>query len=205
MALLDDKDRARTFYRCLSRVYDRVNPVFWNEDMRDRCVELLEVVEGDRVVDVGCGTGFATEALLEVTSEVEAVDQSPQQLEMARRKQGLDDVDFVLGDAENLPYRDGVFDCAWSSGSIEYWPEPVEGLREMRRVVRPEGRALVVGPRQPSNRLLARLADSVMLFYTREEASEMFREAGWTDVEHHVMGSNWVDDDALVTIARNPG
>ncbi len=204
MALLDDKSRARTFYRYLSRVYDRVNPVFWNPEMRDRCIELLGVDEGDRVLDVGCGTGFATIGLLEAAEEVEAIDQSPQQLRVARRKDALRGVDLVLGDAEKLPYKDDCFDVVWSSGSIEYWPNPVEGLKEARRVVKPGGRVLVVGPRRPSNRLLARLADSIMLFYTEEEASEMFEDARWTAIEHHVMGSDYVEDDAIVTVARAP-
>ncbi len=205
MPLLDNKGRARTLYRYLSRIYDRVNPVFWNEEMRGRCIDLLDLEADGRVLDVGCGTGFATEGLLEKVDAVEAVDQSPHQLREARSKRALEDVDLVLGDAENLPYADDAFAVAWSSGSIEYWPNPVEGLREMRRVVEPGGRALVVGPRRPSNRVLARLADSVMLFYTEEEATGMFHAAGWGDVEHHVMGSDYVDDDAIATVARNPG
>lgn len=202
MGILEDKSRARTFYRFLSKVYDRVNPVFWNEEMRDEALGRLDLSEDDRVLDVGCGTGFATAGLLEDTPHVEALDQSVHQLEKAQEKDELADVDFVRGDAENLPYADETFDAVWSSGSIEYWPSPVDALAEARRVVRPGGRVLVVGPRRPSNRALAALADSVMLFYTEEEATEMFREAGWVDIEHTVMGSEYVDDDAIVTVAR---
>lgn len=202
MGILEDKSRARTFYRFLSRVYDRVNPVFWNEEMRDEALEALDLSEDDRVLDVGCGTGFATVGLLEDTSHVEALDQSVHQLEKAREKDELADVDFVRGDAENLPYANETFDAVWSSGSIEYWPTPVDALAEARRVTKPGGRILVVGPRRPSNRALAALADAVMLFYTEEEATEMFREAGWVGIEHTVMGSDYVDDDAIVTVAR---
>jgi len=202
MGILEDKSRARTFYRFLSKVYDRVNPVFWNEEMRDEALDLLDLSSEDRVLDVGCGTGFATVGLLERTPRVEGLDQSVHQLEKAREKEALTDVEFVRGDAENLPYADETFDAVWSSGSIEYWPSPVEALAEARRVTKPGGRVLVVGPRRPSNRALAALADSVMLFYTEDEATEMFHEAGWSDVEHTVMGSEYVEDDAIVTVAR---
>jgi len=202
VGILENKSRARAFYRFLSSVYDRVNPVFWNERMRDDCIELLGVSEDDYVLDVGCGTGFATTGLLEHTPNVEGLDQSAHQLAKAREKEELDGVEFVRGDAENLPYADETFDAVWSSGSIEYWPSPVDALREARRVTKPGGRVLVVGPRRPSNRVLAALADSVMLFYDKEEATRMFRESGWSGIEHTLMGSDYVSDDAIVTVAR---
>jgi len=203
MGILEDKSRARTFYRYLSKVYDRVNPVFWNESMRDECIEMLNLSEDDHILDVGCGTGFATVGLLEHTRHVEALDQSTHQLQKAREKDELVDVDFVRGDAENLPYADETFDAVWSSGSIEYWPTPVDALREARRVTKPGGRVLVVGPRRPSGRFAGAIADSIMLFYDEEEATRMFREAGWTEIEHSLMGSEYVEDDAIVTVARN--
>lgn len=204
MGILEDKSRARVFYRYLSKVYDRVNPVFWNKSMRDEALRALGLSDDDLVLDVGCGTGFATVGLLEHTPHVEALDQSEHQLAKAREKDELAEVDFVRGDAENLPYADGTFDAVWSSGSIEYWPSPVEALREARRVTKPGGRVLVVGPRRPDGRVFGAIADSIMLFYDEEEATRMFEEAGWTDVEHTLMGSDYVEDDAIVTLARNP-
>ena len=203
MGLLEDKSRARTFYRYLSKIYDRVNPVFWNERMRDECIEMLNLSEDDRVLDVGCGTGFATVGLLERTPQVEALDQSVHQLQKAREKDELAEVDFVRGDAENLPYADETFDAVWSSGSIEYWPTPIDALREARRVTKPGGHILVVGPRRPSGRVAGAIADSIMLFYDEDEATRMFDEAGWTEIEHTLMGSEYVEDDAIVTVARN--
>ena len=201
MSLLEHKGRAKLFYRFLSRIYDRVNPVFWNETMRDEALDVAEVEAGDRVLDVGCGTGFATRGLLDRGADVDALDQSPHQLAQALAKDAVSDARFVLGDAEHLPYADGAFDVVWSSGSIEYWPRPVATLRELRRVTRDGGTVLVVGPKRPGNRVLGWLADRVMLFYTEDEATAMFEEAGWREIEHTVMGSEYVDDDAIVTRA----
>ena len=52
MGVLEDKQRARTFYKYLSRVYDRINPFIWNEAMRDEAIEWLDVGPEDRVLDV---------------------------------------------------------------------------------------------------------------------------------------------------------
>ncbi|MFC6905626.1 methyltransferase domain-containing protein [Halalkalicoccus tibetensis] len=203
MGVLEDKARARLFYKYLSKVYDRVNPFIWNEQMRGQALSMLDIEEGDRVLDVGCGTGFATEGLLGQTSDVHGLDQSPHQLEKAWAKLGKHDpVKFYLGDAERLPFADDSFDVVWSSGSIEYWPEPVEALREIRRVTKPGGEVLVVGPNYPKTGIMQTVADSIMLFYDAEEADRMFAEAGYEDVEHRLMGPSYDPDIAITSVAR---
>ncbi|MFB6136494.1 MAG: methyltransferase domain-containing protein [Halobacteriaceae archaeon] len=205
MGVLEDKGRARTFYKYLSKVYDVVNPYVWDEEMRAEAVSLLDVDADDRVLDVGCGTGFATEGLLWHTEHVYGLDQSVHQLEQAWRKLGKHgDVAWQLGDAERLPFRDDTFDVVWSSGSIEYWPNPVATLAEMRRVLVPGGQCLVVGPNEPSNPVARRLADAIMLFYDEVEADRMFVDAGYGDVSHRTMGPRYWPDAAIVTTARNP-
>jgi len=205
MGILENKARARLFYRYLSKVYDQVNPFVWNEEMRAEALDLFDVGAGDRVLDVGCGTGFATAGLLEHTERVHGLDQSPHQLERAFEKFGTRGaVRFALGDAERLPYRDDAFDGVWSSGSIEYWPDPVTALRELRRVARPGAPVLVVGPNYPSSTLFQKLADAIMLFYDEDEADRMFREAGFEEFRHVTMGPSYSPEVAITTIARAP-
>ncbi|WP_254543055.1 methyltransferase domain-containing protein [Halomarina pelagica] len=206
MGVLEDKARARLFYKYLSKVYDQVNPFIWNEEMRAEALDLFGIEAGDAVLDVGCGTGFATEGLLERTENVHGLDQSVHQLEKAWAKFGkTGPVDFYLGDAERLPFEDDAFDAVWSSGSIEYWPDPVATLAELRRVVEPGGTVLVVGPNYPKSSVFQRLADAIMLFYDEDEADRMFREAGFETFEHHLMGPSYSPDIAITTVARAPG
>ncbi|MFB6093170.1 MAG: methyltransferase domain-containing protein [Haloquadratum sp.] len=205
MGVLEDKANARLFYKYLSKVYDRINPFIWNEEMRDEALEWFAIEAGDRVLDVGCGTGFATEGLLRYTDDVHGLDQSAHQLAKAFEKFGTtDEVRFYRGDAERLPFADDAFDAVWSSGSIEYWPNPVAALSEFRRVVRPGGRVLVVGPDYPDNRLFQYLADAIMLFYDEREAQRMFEEAGLVEIDHHIQQASPGSPRAITTIARVP-
>ena len=206
MGVLEDKSRARTFYKYLSKVYDQVNPFIWNEEMRTEALELLDFEPDDRVLDIGCGTGFATKGLLDHVDRVYGLDQSPHQLEKAYAKFGKRDgpVTFHLGDAERLPFEDDTFDVVWSSGSIEYWPNPVDALRECRRVAKPGTQILIVGPNYPKSSVFQRLADAIMLFYDESEADRMFRDAGFTEFEHHMMGPSYNPDIAITTVAQVP-
>ena len=205
MGILEDKARARTFYKYLSKVYDRVNPFIWNEEMRDEAIEMLDLAGDERVLDVGCGTGFATEGLLEHVDDVHGLDQSVHQLQKAWAKLGKHDpVSFYLGDAERLPFADDSFDVVWSSGSIEYWPNPVATLAELRRVARPGGQVLVVGPDSPKRTVFAKLADAIMLFYDEAEADRMFGDAGYDSVDHRILQANPSSPRAIVTRADVP-
>ncbi|MFW6265510.1 MAG: methyltransferase domain-containing protein [Halanaeroarchaeum sp.] len=204
MGILEDKARARRFYKYLSKVYDRVNPYIWNEEMRSRALAMLDIEHDDRVLDVGCGTGFGTAGLLEYADEVTGLDQSIHQLEKARAKFEGDSVTLTRGDAERLPFADDSFDVLWSSGSIEYWPHPVRALEEFRRVVEPGGQILVVGPNYPPWPVIQQFMDAIMLFYDEEEAQRMFEQAGLEDIRHQAMGPSHFGDLALVTVARSP-
>ncbi|WP_435196527.1 methyltransferase domain-containing protein [Natronomonas sp. EA1] len=205
MGILENKARARLFYKYLSKVYDEINPFIWNEEMRDQALEWFDVSEEDHVLDVGCGTGFATEGLLQHTNHVYGLDQSIHQLQKAWTKFGkTDQVRFFRGDAERLPFADDSFDALWSSGSIEYWPNPVAALEEFRRVVKPGGTVLVVGPDYPNATVFQKLADAIMLFYDEAEADRMFTEAGYTDFEHHIQQRRPGSPRAITTVARVP-
>ena len=207
MGILENKSRARLFYRYLSTIYDRINPFIWTEEMRAEALSMLEFPDPAEamVLDVGCGTGFGTEGLLEHVETVYALDQSPHQLAHAYRKFGTrGPVSFHLGDAERLPFATDTFDVVWSSGSIEYWPRPVRTLREFRRVLKPDGQVLVVGPRTPDHVLTRTLARAIMLFYDEHEADRMFRTAGFEDVKHVLMGPSYEPEIAITTAARAP-
>jgi demethylmenaquinone methyltransferase/2-methoxy-6-polyprenyl-1,4-benzoquinol methylase len=205
MGVLENKARARTFYKYLSKVYDRINPFIWNEEMRDEAIAMLDIEPDDHVLDVGCGTGFATEALLERTENVHGLDQSAHQLQRAYAKFGKrGPVRFYRGDAERVPFADDAFDVVWSSGSIEYWPNPVDALEEFRRVTKPGGKVLVVGPDYPDNTVFQKVADAIMLFYDEEEADRMFAEAGYPDFEHHIQQARPGSPRAITTVAPVP-
>ena len=107
MGILENKARARLFYKYLSKVYDTINPFIWNDEMRDEAIAWLDIHPDDHVLDVGSGTGFATEGLLQQTDHVYGLDQSIHQMEKAFTKFGKHDrVRFHRGDAEPL-FRSG--------------------------------------------------------------------------------------------------
>lgn len=131
--------------------------------------------ERPHILDVGCGTGANLE-LLGQYGEAEGVDVSIDALQFCRAR-GLEKV--RQGEAEKLPYEDGAFDLVTALDVVEHLDDDLAGLREMRRVLRPGGRALLF---VPAFMFLWGVQDDVSHHrrrYTLKELRRVLREAGY--------------------------
>jgi MPBQ/MSBQ methyltransferase len=205
MGLIQHKREAYWFYRFLSLGYDRwVNPLFWTAEMRARALAAarLDARELD-VLDAGAGTGFTTEGIVERVdaARVTMLDQSPHQLARARRKPALAACRKLLGDAEALPFEEASFDRYVSAGSIEYWPDPQRGIAEAHRVLREGGTATLIGPVEPANAILRRLASTWMLFPPEADYRAWFERAGFADVEVSALAPGWYRGRSVYAVA----
>lgn len=183
--LIQHKREAFWFYRFLSIVYDTiVNPFHWTKKMRDRSLLQAQLSSRNlKTVDVGGGTGFCTEGVVQYVDNenVTLLDQSPHQMEKAKAKESLNGVTFIEGDAENLPFESGSFDRYTSAGSIEYWPEPQRGIKEAYRILKPGGFATMIGPVRATNPFSRFWCDLWMLFPMEREYRDWFTKAGFED------------------------
>jgi MPBQ/MSBQ methyltransferase len=198
MRFIQHKREAYWFYRALSPLYDRwINPLFWTPAMRSAALALARLDDrGLRTLDVGAGTGFSSEGIVEHVdpASLTLLDQSPDQLRRAGDKPGLAACELVLGDAERLPFDSDEFDRYVSCGSVEYWPDPQRAIAEAYRVLRPGGLALVVGPLPPGGRVARRLAEAWMLFPTESEYREWFTAAGFDSLDTAYVDAPWHRD-----------
>ena len=205
MGLIQHKREAYWFYRFLSLGYDRwVNPLFWTAEMRAQALATARLdAPGLEVLDAGAGTGFTTEGIVERVdpARVTMLDQSPHQLAKARRKPALAACRKLLGDAERLPFEDASFDRYVSAGSIEYWPDPQRGIAEAHRVLRDGGTGTVIGPVEPANTVLRRLASTWMLFPPEQDYRRWFAAAGFTDVEVRALAPGWYQGRSVYAVA----
>jgi SAM-dependent methyltransferase len=111
---------------------------------------LLEPRRGERMLEVGPGTGIYSIPIAKALGRDGALDVLDVQQEMLdevttrARAAGVENLIATRGDARTLPYPDGTFDAAYLVGVLGEIPDEPTALRELRRVLRPEGR-LVVG------------------------------------------------------------
>ena len=198
----------------IARRYDLVNTVLsggTDAGWRRRAARATGLGRGGAALDVACGSGKLTAELVSLagpSGRVVGLDFSPQMLEVARRDHP--GIEFLEGDALNLPFDDASFDASTIAFGLRNLSNPVRGLREMLRVVKPGGRAVVLEfVRPPKNlaggayRLYLRtllpaiggaisgqpaayryLSDTVDSYRTPEELRAMAAAAGWSGVTY---------------------
>jgi ubiquinone/menaquinone biosynthesis C-methylase UbiE len=111
-------------------------------------VELAHPRQGERVVDVACGTGIVARiavAHVGPTGAVVGIDLNPGMLSVARSVAPTESLQWQEASAEKLPFPDGSFNVVYCQLGLQFFPDRAAALREMRRVISAEGRlALMV-------------------------------------------------------------
>ena len=121
---------------------------------------------GLRALDLGCGGGHVAYRLAPHMAEVTACDLTPAMLDAVRLeadRRGLRNIRTALGAAESLPFDDTSFDLAATRFSAHHWRDLAAGLRELRRVLAPSGRALLIDAVSPGLPLLDTFLQTVEL------------------------------------------
>jgi SAM-dependent methyltransferase len=106
----------------------------YSEPLAGAFVELSGAAEGQRALDVGCGTGALTTRLVHRLGEAAVSAVDPSESFVAATRSRLPDVDIRLARAEQLPYQRGSFDITLAQLVVHFMADPVAGLREMARV-----------------------------------------------------------------------
>ena len=142
------KEQIKKYWDMRSETYDNSPghsglPEVWKK--------VLHETFGDkklRILDVGTGTGFLAILLAELGHDVVGIDLSERMLERAKKKadeKGLD-IEFMIADAENLPFDDGEFDAVINRHLLWTLPNPQKAINEWSRVIKRGGKVVAISP-----------------------------------------------------------
>ena len=115
-------------------------------------LRLMDLQPGERVLDLGCGAGWATRTLARLVSEgpqgfgqIVGLDISDEMIRRARAgSREFDNIMYVWGSAERIPWEENYFDKVLSVESFYYYPDPDRALNELFRVMAPRGRLFIL-------------------------------------------------------------
>jgi len=140
-----DPVRIRKMFARIASRYDRANTILSagvHHRWRRRAVARAEVRRGQRVLDCATGTGDLAIKFQEAGAEVVGIDFTPQMIELAKAK--APSIRFDVADVMSLPYSNDSFDIASIAFGIRNVADPRKAIAEMARVVRSEGRVIVL-------------------------------------------------------------
>jgi phosphatidylethanolamine/phosphatidyl-N-methylethanolamine N-methyltransferase len=160
-----ENDFVNGVYDKLANVYDFIfGPTLHTG--RVQAIQRMGIKQGDRVLEVGVGTGINA-GLYPRDCAVTGIDLSSSMLEKARERiarKDIRNVRLLEMDAADIKFADGAFDIVYAPYLISVVPDPVAVAREMRRVCRPGGRVIILNHFRSANTLLASIERAISPF-----------------------------------------
>ncbi len=187
----------------------------------DEFAEMLRICEltgNEHVLDAGCGAGHTALTFAPHVAQVTAIDLTPPMLEAGRllaHEKSIDNVEFELGDVEQLAYDDDTFDRIVTRYSAHHWPEPEKALAEFKRVLKSnadaKGMLLIVDVLSYRDYIADSHLQTIEILrdashvrdHTPEQWLEMLNAAGF-DAELHMEWPLWMDFDSWVLRMQTP-
>ena len=145
-------------------------------------LEYISPQKNDKILDLGGGTGQVAEHLVKYSKEVVIVDPSPSMIEKAQKKS--DNIKTILGVAEKIPYPDDYFDKVLIYDSMHHMQDPILGLKEAIRVLKPDGKLIIgeIDPRGIGGKLLLFFEKVFYIYgtyFSPYELRDILKEMDW--------------------------
>ena len=165
-----------------------------NQPNSKMIIRMAKIKPGDKVLDVGCGSGNLTltaKRYAGSSGSVHGIDASPEMIDVARKKakQSGVNVIFDVGLIEKLPFPEATFDVVISRLVIHHLPDDLkrQGFAEIFRVLKPSGTLFLADFQSPRNPILARMTSllvghQMMVQSNVSSLPPMLRQAGFADV-----------------------
>src|SRR6185436_3370370 len=184
MGVLPRNQKAAAVWDSAAGGYERIS--LHLGDAIDHAINRLSPRAGERILDLGTGTGLAARRIAALGAKVTGIDLGAELIEAAKRL--APGVDFRVGDAEQLSFDDGSFDAAVSTFGIMFVNRPEAAAAELARVVRPGGRIAVVSW-TPDSSIARKVA--VHKAYLPTSTSPSPFEWGKPDGLRHLLGASF--------------
>lgn len=168
----------------------------------EQAIAKMRVAPDARVLDVGCGSGWATRLLADyaVNGRVTGIDISDEMVNLARESsQAYANVDFELASAEQLPFADNEFSHAFSMESLYYYKNIPRALSEIHRVLKPSGSFTAVVDLYWENEATHQWIDTLKVpveLLSIDDYRSLFIDAGFADIrDERIFDPRPVPDD----------
>lgn len=183
--LAERRSASQEFFSTAAGQWDRLRGDLFGT--RADILGLLGLLDESWVVaDLGCGTGQVSEMLAPFVAQVIAVDESPAMLSAARRRlKGFDNVSMREGDLGALPIDDESLDAALIFLVLHYAADPTEIFTEVCRVLKPEGRLLIVDMMPHERSEFRSVMGHVWQGFGADELARWAAQAGLYDLRYH--------------------
>ena len=175
---------SKDYFEKVADKWDQMRRGFFTEKVRKVAVAKANVQAGKWAADIGAGTGFITEELIQNGLKVIAVDQSEAMLEEMKKKFGrFDIIDYRVGEFNNLPIQNETVDYIFANMYLHHVDLPQVAIDEMVRALKPGGKVIITDMDEHEFEFLKEEHHDRWMGFKREDVEHWLREAGLENVE----------------------
>ncbi|HRW11495.1 MAG TPA: methyltransferase domain-containing protein [Syntrophomonas sp.] len=194
------KEKSRRYFDKSAFNYELTWDGQYCQQMYAQVLEKISEQPFESLLDVGCGSGVMLAILGKEQPHMKAcgIDLSEQMIKQAQIKLGTN-ADLRVGDADNLPWNDDIFDLAVCNAAFHHYPNPIQSLKEMYRVLKPGGRLVIADPwwpkklRQAINYYLQSPFNTKgdVRIYSPEEMEQMLDASGFKHIDWELVARTY--------------
>lgn len=183
------KEQSKKKFNKESRNFYKTSAGRISATMYATLIQRLNDKSFESLLDVGCGTGKVLSLIKDkFNTKVSGIDLSEGMVEKAKELLG-ESADLKVGDSENLLWEDDTFDVIICNASFHHYPNPIAVLKEMKRVLKPDGRVIIADPWCPNpirlliNLLLPLINSGDVKMYSGNEMTKMLENCGFVSID----------------------
>ena len=181
---------SKNYFDRVAQDWDEMRENFFSDEVREKALSTAAVQKGKIAADIGAGTGFISEGLIQAGLQVIAVDQSEAILkEMKRKFADIETIDYRVGQAQNLPIPDGTVDYAFANMYLHHVESPPKAIEEMVRILKPAGKLVITDLDEHEFDFLREEHHDRWMGFKRADIAEWFQSAGLREIRIDSIGT----------------
>lgn len=194
------------YFKEIAGRWDEISAGYFGEAVRQTAIAKAYLRPEMSVADIGAGTGFITAGLAPLVQQVHVIDGSPAMLDVARKNLSeFTNLEYHEAEGTRLPLPDESLDAVFANMYLHHLPDPLAGLLEMGRVLKPGGRLVITDmDAHPYAWLKDEMAD-VWQGFERQQVRAWFEEAGLVNILVDSTGETCSSRSANPTITDEQG
>lgn len=188
---------SKNYFNEIAPEWDKMQNSFFSDEVRQVAYALADIQAGTIAADIGAGTGFMTEGLLQQGLKVIAVDQSPDMLEQLQQKyHDYDHLTCLVSEGNALPIENSSVDYAFANMFLHHVNDPQKAIDEMYRILKPGGKLVITDLDEHEFTFLKTEQHDVWMGFDRDQVKLWFKQAGFKSVEISCVGCNCCSDSS---------
>lgn len=186
---------SKQYFENIAEDWDKMRESFFPRSIRNKAILLAGINKGSLVADIGAGSGFISEGLIDKQVRIVAVDQSQKMLEVMKQK-FKDYVNFEcrLGESENLPFQENELDFVFANMYLHHVDNPQKSINELIRILKAGGKLIITDLDKHSHEFLVKEQHDKWMGFDRSDIQNWFKDSGFKNIQIDCIGDDCCAD-----------